>query len=74
MKKTNATKQHTANVLPEQRVCFYCKHFFCVKYHMLLCDGGLPQWELLTSLMRDVKASDTCDQFELHKIYKQKQR
>ena len=56
----------------KQHICFYCKHFFCTNYYMELCDGGLPQWKLLTALMRNVKANDTCKNFELHKAFQQR--
>ncbi len=73
MKKSDI-QHNDLKAAEKQNICFYCKHFFCAKYHMLLCDGGLPQLGLLTSLMRNVKASDTCNKFELHKVYKQKHR
>ena len=59
-----------------QQICFYCKRFFCTEYHhpgcRIVCSGVLPQWEWLYWLMRNVRATDTCKKFELHKIFKEK--
>ena len=59
-----------------RQICFYCKRFFCTEYHhpgcRIVCSGVLPQWEWLYRLMRNVRATDTCKKFELHKIFKEK--
>ena len=65
--------------LENHRVCFFCKRFFCTDYHYprhrLVCSGGLPQWDWLYFLMREVKATDTCKKFAINKIFeKQKKR
>ncbi len=69
--------KHDNQAMEEQKICFYCKHFFCTGYiHpgcRILCSGVLPQWELLYFLMRNVSATDTCKKFKLHDVYK-KQR
>lgn len=62
----------------DMKKCFYCERFFCTKYHhprnRIVCSGILPQWEWLWFLMRNVKATDTCDRFRLCNIYKQKEK
>ena len=60
----------------EQKICFYCKRFFCTGYHYprhrMVCSRILPQWDFLYFLMREVKATDTCKKFILHNVFKQK--
>ena len=70
--------KHDKHAEEKQQICFYCKHFFCTKYHhprtRMVCSGILPQWEWLYFLMRNVSATDTCKKFTLHKIYDKGQR
>lgn len=60
----------------ERKTCFYCERFFCTEYHdpacRMVCSGILPQWEWLYWLMRNVKATDTCNKFVLHKIFQKR--
>ncbi len=62
----------------DMKKCFYCKRLFCTTYHhprtRMVCSGILPQWEWLWFLMKNVKATDTCNRFKLHNIYKQKEK
>ncbi len=59
----------------KQQICFYCDRFFCSAYHnprnRMVCSGILPKWEFLYRLMRDVRATDTCQKFKLSDVYKQ---
>jgi len=63
------------NIREIPKICFCCKRFFCTKYHhprnRMVCSGVLPQWEWLWFLMRDVRATDTCNKFIPHDIFKQ---
>ena len=62
------------SAVAEHRACAYCKHFFCTKYHYprnrMVCTHGLPHWDFLYRLMRDVAAIYTCKKFEMHELYK----
>ena len=66
--------KHDKHAMEKQQICFYCKHFFCTKYHhpsnRMVCSGILPQWEFLYRLMREVWAVDTCKNFKMHEAYK----
>ena len=59
-----------------QKICFYCKRFFCTEYHhprhRMVCSGILPKWDFLYFLMREVKATDTCKKFILHDMFKKR--
>ena len=70
--------KHDNQAMEKHQICFYCKHFFCTKYHhpsnRMVCSGILLQWEWLYFLMRNVSATDTCKKFTLHKIYDKGQR
>ena len=56
------------------KMCFFCKRFYCTAYHhprnRMVCSGVLPQWEWLYRLMREISATDTCQKFEMHELYK----
>ena len=66
------------SAVAEHLACAYCKHFFCTKYHYprnrMVCTHGLPHWDFLYRLMRDVAAIYTCKKFEMHKLYKEKMK
>ncbi|MBO4672181.1 MAG: hypothetical protein J5608_00825 [Alphaproteobacteria bacterium] len=63
--------------MTKQEICFYCKRFFCTGYiHprcRMVCSGILPQWEWLYFLMRNVRATDTCKKFTMHKLYQERE-
>lgn len=54
----------------EQRICFYCKRYFCTVYQGQRCSGILPQLETLSGLMRQVSELDTCKKFATDKAFK----
>lgn len=66
------------NARNEHKICAYCKRFYCTDYYYprnrMCCSGILPKWEFLYRLMCEVRATDACKKFEMHKIYKQKMK
>ena len=59
----------------EHKICCYCKRFYCTfhsPHSYMLCSGFLPHWKWLYRLMRKISVTDTCKNFEMHKLYKQK--
>ena len=58
----------------EDRICCYCKHFFCTSYQhsrpRMVCAQGLQKLESLQDKMPDVCATDTCKNFDFSDMYK----
>ena len=78
MQEEWAIKSKVRKALKDHRVCFFCKRFFCTKYHYprhrLVCSGIWPQWDWLYFLMREVKSTDTCKKFVINKIFEKQRR
>ena len=70
--------KNETKIAENKKVCFYCKRFFCTKYHRsrnrMVCSGILPRWEFLWFLMKNVRQNDTCKKFVIDEIWKDNQR